>query len=120
MWRGRVRAEWARLGLTEDLFKLLTRMKGSGTRTSILRALATPKDRFQLAKDLNLDWTTVNYQVRVLSKYGLVTEDVAYGKVRLFKLTPIGDVILKALYEIEQREDQQPEPFDPNPSEEKR
>ena len=102
LWRGRVRAEWSRLGLTEDLFRLLTKMRGSGTRTSIMLALKTPKDRFQLAKDLGLDWTTIDYQIRVLLKYGLVTEDAAYGNVKLYKLTPVGDILLKALREMEQ------------------
>jgi len=83
------------------------KMRGSETRTSILRALSSPKDRFQLAKDLGLDWTTIDYQVHVLLKNGLVVEDVAYGNVKLFKLTPIGDVILKVLHEMEQKEDPQ-------------
>jgi predicted transcriptional regulator len=99
-----VRAEWSRLGLTEDLFILLTKMRGSGTRTSIMRALETPKDRFQLSKDLGLDWTTIDYQIRVLLKYGLVTEDSAYGNVRLYKLTPVGELLLKALRELEKDE----------------
>ena len=100
LWRGRVKSEWTRLGLSEDLFRLLTKMRGSGTRTSIMAALETPKDRFQLSKDLELDWTTVDYQVRVLLKYGLVIEDTAYGNVKLYKLTPVGEVLLKALKEI--------------------
>lgn len=100
-WRGRVRSEWSRLGLSEDLFRLLTKMRGSGTRTSIMRALETPKDRFQLSKDLGLDWTTIDYQVRVLLKYGLVTEDSVYGNVKLYKLTATGEVLLKALRDME-------------------
>ena len=103
LWRGRVRSQWTRLGLTEDLFRLLTKMRGSGTRTSIMEALETPKDRFQLSKDLGLDWTTVDYQVRVLLKYGLVAEESAYGNVKLYKLTPIGEVLLKALREMEKQ-----------------
>lgn len=101
LWRGRVRAEWSRLGLTEDLFRLLTKMRGSGTRTSIMQALVTPKDRFQLSKDLGLDWTTINYQIGVLLKYGLVVEESAFGNVKLYKLTPVGDVLLRALREME-------------------
>ena len=101
LWRGRVKSQWTRLGLTEDLFRLLTKMRGSGTRTSIMEALETPKDRFQLSKGLGLDWTTVDYQVGVLLKYGLVIEESAYGNVKLYKLTPIGEVLLKALKEME-------------------
>jgi predicted transcriptional regulator len=69
-----------------------------------MASLETPKDRFQLSKDLNLDWTTVDYQVRVLLKYGLVNEEAAYGNVKLFKLTPIGDILLKAMREMEKDE----------------
>lgn len=105
LWRGRARAEWTRLGLTEDLFRLLTKMRGSGTRTSIMRALETPKDRFQLSKDLGLDWTTIDYQVRVLLKYGLVVEDAVYGNVKMYKLTSVGELLLKALKEMEKAED---------------
>jgi predicted transcriptional regulator len=104
LWRGRVKSQWTRLGLTEDLFRLLTKMRGSGTRTSIMEALETPKDRFQLSKGLGLDWTTVDYQVGVLLKYGLVFEESAYGNVKLYKLTPIGEVLLKALREMENKE----------------
>ena len=106
MWRGRVRSEWSRLGLTEDLFRLLKKMRGSETRTSIMQALETPKDRFQLSKDLGLDWTTVDYQVRVLLKYGLVVEDAAYGNVKLYKLTATGEVLLKAVREMQKGETQ--------------
>ena len=106
LWRGRVKSQWIRLGLTEDLFRLLTKMRGSGTRTSIMEALETPKDRFQLSKSLGLDWTTVDYQVGVLLKYGLVIEESAYGNVKLYKLTPIGEVLLKALKEMEGKEGQ--------------
>jgi len=66
-----------------------------------MEALETPKDRFQLSKGLGLDWTTVDYQVGVLLKYGLVIEESAYGNVKLYKLTPIGEVLLKALKEME-------------------
>lgn len=110
LWRGRVRSEWSRLGLTEDLFRLLKKMRGSETRTSIMQALETPKDRFQLSKDLGLDWTTVDYQVRVLLKYGLVVEDAAYGNVKLYKLTATGEVLLKAVREMQRAETQVGEP----------
>ena len=104
LWRGSVKSQWTRLGLTEDLFRLLTKMRGSGTRTSIMEELETPKDRFQLSKSLGLDWTTIDYQVRVLLKYGLVIEESAYGNVKLYKLTPIGEVLLRALREMERSE----------------
>jgi predicted transcriptional regulator len=87
-----------------DLFRLLMKMRGSGMRASIMRALDTPKDSYQLSKDLGLDWTTIDYQVRVLLKYGLVAEDAAYGNVKMYKLTPVGELLLKALREMEKNE----------------
>ena len=100
IWRGRAKSDWSRRGLNQDLFKLLLQMKGGDTRTTILKALLTPKDRFQLAKDLGLDWTTIDYHVQVLSKYGLVREKTAYGNVKLYELTPIGTTLLNALEEM--------------------
>ena len=90
LWRGRVKSQWTSLGLTEDLFRLLTKMRGGGTRASIMEALETPKDRFQLSKGLGLDWTTVDYQVGVLLKYGLEVQESAYGNLKLYKLSSIG------------------------------
>jgi predicted transcriptional regulator len=74
--------------------------EGSETRTTILKALLTPKDRFQLAKDLELDWTTIEYHIQVLLKYGLVREKTADGNVRLYELTPTGNTFLNALEEM--------------------
>jgi predicted transcriptional regulator len=103
IWRGRAKSDWSRRGLDQGLFKLLLQMKGGETRTTILKALLTPKDRFQLARDLELDWTTIDYHIQVLLKYGLVREKTAYGNVKLYELTPTGDTLLNALEEMSRR-----------------
>ncbi len=103
IWRGRAKSDWSRRGLDQGLFKLLLQMKGGETRTTILKALLIPKDRFQLAKDLELDWTTIDYHIQVLLKYGLVQEKAAYGNVRLYELTPVGNTLLNALEEMSRR-----------------
>lgn len=75
-------------------------MKGSKARSMILTALRTPKDRFQLAKVLSLDWSTIDYHIRVLCKHGLIGEKNAYGNVKLYELTPSGVSLLKVLEEL--------------------
>jgi DNA-binding transcriptional ArsR family regulator len=103
IWRGRIKSRWTRLGLDQGLFRLLLQMKGSATRTTILKSLLTPKDRLQLAKDLDLDWTTIDYHIQVLLKHGLIEENTAYGNVRLYELTKTGSDLLSVLEEINAR-----------------
>jgi len=75
-------------------------MKGSKTRTMILKALTTPRDKFQLAKELDLDWTTVDYHIRIMRKHDLVSEKAAFGSIKLYELTPTGSTLLQALDDI--------------------
>lgn len=89
------------MGLTKETFDLLTRMKGSRTRIGILRTLTVPKDRFQLANELGMDWTTADYHMRVLLRNGLVHEQSAYGNVRLYELTPVGKMLLGILGDLD-------------------
>ena len=79
-------------------------MKGSQTRTTILKALLTPRDRFQLAKDLDLDWATVDYHVQVLLKHNLITEKVVFGNVKFYELTFTGSTLLAALDELNKKD----------------
>jgi predicted transcriptional regulator len=103
IWRGRAKSDWTRHGLDQGLFRLLLQMKGGETRTTILRELLIPKDRLQLAKDLCLNWTTIDYHVQVLLKHGLVQEKTAYGNVKLYELTSTGNTLLSALEEMSKR-----------------
>jgi hypothetical protein len=99
VWRGNIRNAWRSSGLSPDVFKLITKMKGSENRIQLLKGLTVPKDRFQLAKDLSLDWATVDYHVKVLLKYELIREKVAYAQVKVYELTPLGFTLLKVLEE---------------------
>jgi DNA-binding transcriptional ArsR family regulator len=101
IWRGRTRSRWVKLGLSRDTFNLLVKMKGSRTRVGMIRALTVPKDRYQLANELGLDWTTVDYHIKVLLENGLVHEQTAYGNVKMYELTPIGSTLLKVLDETD-------------------
>ncbi len=95
VWRRRFTRN--NLGLDRETFRLMMGMKGSRNREKILRRLASPKDRFQLANDLGMDWKTADYHINLLLKYALIQESVAYGKVRLYQLTENGELAIKAL-----------------------
>jgi len=100
VWRGRIRSKWDSSRLSQDVFRLMVRMKGSQSRLSLLKELATPRDRLQLARNISLDWKTVDYHIRILLKHGLIHEYSAYANVQLYELTDIGKVLLKVLEDI--------------------
>ncbi|MDA4132520.1 MAG: hypothetical protein OK454_05260 [Thaumarchaeota archaeon] len=104
IWRGRMRSKWTDLGFDSDVFTLFVRMKGAKTRIRLLDALSVPKDRLQLAEELGLDWKSVDRHVAVMKKYGFLDDKVAYGRVRMYQLTPVGMSLLKLLQELS-RED---------------
>ncbi|MDG6907039.1 MAG: hypothetical protein JRN20_14800 [Nitrososphaerota archaeon] len=97
----RAKSQWARLGIDKDLFRLLTQMRGSSTRTLLLKSLLIPKDRSQLAKDLSLDWSTIDYQIEVLLKHKLISEKSSYGQVKVYELSSLGVTLLKTLEDLE-------------------
>jgi DNA-binding transcriptional ArsR family regulator len=99
VWRGKMRSRWENVGFDSGTFELFMTMKGAGTRLSLLDALSIPKDRMQLAQELGLDWKAVDYQMIRLNRCGLVQEDRAFGKVKLYRLTTLGGILLKLLRE---------------------
>jgi len=113
VWRGRVRARYTEMGFGSDVFELFMKMKGGATRIKVLNTLATPKDRLQLAEELGVDWKTVDRHVQILHKYGFVTEQAAYGTVRLYQVTPLGKILLNLFDDLERIDgpvSQQPRP----------
>jgi len=108
IWRGRMRAKWTNLGFDSDVFTLFVRMKGAKTRMRLLDALNVPKDRLQLAGELGLDWKSVDRHVAVMKKYGFVSDKVAYGRVKLYQLTPMGVSLLNLMQELSKEEKQEP------------
>jgi DNA-binding transcriptional ArsR family regulator len=100
VWRGRMRSRWESLGFDSGIFDLFMKMKGAKTRASLLDSLVMPKDRLQLAQQLGLDWKAVDYHIVLLSRYGLVHEDQAYGNVKIYRLTKQGEVLLQLLKEF--------------------
>lgn len=99
-WRGKMRTRWETLGFDSDIFDLFLKMKGAKTRMSLLDSLSRPKDRMQLAQELGLDWKAVNYHVILLCRYGLINESDAFGKVKIYRLTKQGEILLQLLREF--------------------
>lgn len=79
----------------------MTRMKGAATRLKLLESLDTPMDRLQLANRLGLDWKAIDRQMEVLCRYGLVREEQAYGKVRMYSLSESGKTMLRLVKELQ-------------------
>lgn len=102
IWRGRVRSQWESSGFDSGMFDLFMKMKGANTRLSLLRALSEPRDRLQLAQELGLDWKIVDYHIGLLDRCGLVREDHAFGRVKMYKLTDFGGSLLRLINGLNQ------------------
>ncbi|MGI0025995.1 MAG: hypothetical protein ACREA4_12745, partial [Nitrososphaera sp.] len=98
IWRGKVRSQWCKQGYDYDMFRLLTRMKGSPIRVALLTIVSnSARTRAQMAGDLDVDWKTIDNHVDVLSKNGLVQEISAFGTSRYFAITEHGKRVLSLL-----------------------
>ena len=104
IWRGRMKSRWEALGFDSEVFELFVRMRGGKTRVKLLNSLLIPKDRFQLAQELGLDWKGVDRHVVMLNKYGFVHEQAAYGRVRIYELTAVGKLLLQLLQNLDREE----------------
>ena len=103
IWRGHTRSKWERLGYDKDAFQLMTRMKGAATRLKLLESLDTPMDRYQLANRLGLDWKSIDRQTEVLGRYGLIREQEAYGRVKMYSITENGRTMLSLVKELDEK-----------------
>jgi len=103
IWRGSTKTRWERLGYDKDAFQLMTKMKGAATRLKLLESLDTPMDRYQLANRLGLDWKSVDRQTEVLGRYGLIREQIAYGRVKMYSLSENGRTMLKLVKELDEK-----------------
>ncbi len=101
IWRGTTKSRWERSGFDSETFHLFVRMKGARTRLNLLYAMSNPKDRLQLAQELGLDWNAVDYHIDLLSRRGLVHEHSAFGRVRMYRRTTLGESLLRLLGEFE-------------------
>jgi predicted transcriptional regulator len=102
VWRGRIRAAWSEIGLEEELFVLFVSARGAATRRRLLQSVsAKDKDRFQISRDLNLAWRAVDRHVKIMTTRGLLREKEAYGNVRLYGITPLGEVLLRTVIDMD-------------------
>jgi hypothetical protein len=104
IWRGRMKSRWEALGFDSEVFELFVRMRGGKTRVKLLNSLLIPKDRFQLAQELGLDWKAVDRHIMMLDKFGFVREQTAYGRVRIYELTSSGKMLLQLFQSLNDEE----------------
>ena len=97
IWKGKIRIIWKRRGYDYEVFNLLAKMRGSDTRIKILRSLYLPKNRLQLAKELEMHWKSIDSHIDVLIRYSLVKEVIAFGTARYLMITDKGKEVLELL-----------------------
>jgi predicted transcriptional regulator len=98
IWRGKVRSAWSRQGYDYDTFKLVTRMRGSPMRIRLLNAInSSPKNKLQLAKELDVDWKTVDNHIEMLLQSRLIEERTVVGTARYYAVTHDGLKVLSLL-----------------------
>lgn len=96
-WKGAIRTFWRRKGYDYDIFKVISKMRGSSNRIKILQSLSMPKSRLQLANELGMDWKSIDGHIDILLKYNLVKEIVSIGTAKYLMTTERGKEMLKLL-----------------------
>lgn len=73
-------------------------MRGSATRIELLNAITErPKNKLQLAKELGVDWKTIDNHIDMLLKSGLVEEKMLIGTSRYYGATKDANKVLALL-----------------------
>ncbi len=97
VWKGRIRTVWKVQGYDYDTFKMMTKMRGSPTRIKLLNSLNVPKNKLQLAKELELDWKAIDNHMKVLQRNDFVKEVTTIGTATYYMISEKGTNILKLL-----------------------
>ncbi len=97
IWRGRIRSVWTRQGYDYETFRLVARMKGSHLRVRLLSTASLPKNRMQLAEELDVDWKTIDNHVEVLLKNKLIDEIAQVGNSKYYIISEHGKRILSLI-----------------------
>lgn len=98
IWRGKVRSRWSRQGYDYDMFRLVAKMRGSPTRVRLLNAVKDGhKNKLQLAKELGVDWKTVDNHAEMLVETRLIEENGMVGTARYYSITEGGRKILSLI-----------------------
>ncbi len=99
IWKGKIRSSWKLSGYDYDTFKMITKMRGSPMRIKLLDALTLPKNKLQLAKELNVDWKTIDNHVKVLKENNFIEEMTVVGTSTYYIITEKGKNLNKLLKE---------------------
>ena len=102
-FKGYVRRVWSRNYFDYDVFRLVVRTRGASTRQRILRQLVQPMNRYQLARELGMDWKNVDRHVDLLLRHGLL-ETVEGSGERAYRLSERGRRLLELLEELSEIE----------------
>lgn len=97
VWKGRVRSVWSKQGYDYDTFKIIARMRGSPIRVRLLNLLHLPKNKTQLAKELEMDWKTIDNHIVTLQKHKLIEEMATVGSSKYYIISEHGKKILDLL-----------------------
>lgn len=98
IWRGKVRSAWSKQGYDYDTFKLVAKMRGSPTRIRLLNAINnSSKNKLQLAKELDVDWKTIDNHIVMLLQSRLVEERTVVGTSKYYAITHDGTKVLALL-----------------------
>lgn len=92
-----MRKIWQMQGYDYEAFRLFTRMRGSKTRLKILQNLQIPKNRLQIATELDMHWESIDNHIDVLIKYGLIEEAITYGTAKYLVITEKGRQLVTLL-----------------------
>ena len=77
---------------------LVTKMRGRPMRIRLLNAVSEdPKNKLQLAKELGVDWKTIDNHIEMLLQSRLVEKRTVVGTARYYAITHDGTKILSLL-----------------------
>lgn len=72
-------------------------MRGSQVRVRLLNQLSLPKNKMQLAKELDVDWKTIDNHMELLLGSGLVQEMTQVGNAKYYAISEHGRKVLSLL-----------------------
>jgi hypothetical protein len=99
IWKGKTRSLWTKQGYDHDMFKLVTRMRGSDTRVRLLELLKIPRNKLQLANELGMNWKTIDNHMSLLQRHRLVDELALVGTSKYFIISEHGKRLLALISE---------------------
>jgi len=97
VWKGNTVKIWKESGHDYDTFKMITKMRGSPTRIKILNLLGTPKNKLQLAKEMEMDWKAIDSHIKILIKHSFVEEMATIGTSTFYIISEKGKNLLKLI-----------------------